>query len=370
MNSEQAPPTIIEAGTMIRGNGDEEIGGSSSAHGKDHHRPVKGVAFHPSTPMNDESTRTGTSSTTLSYQARAKAGGMRYTLTEIPPVFVSILLGLQHYFTFIGASVIIPLIICPPMGATPSQTAECISTIMFVSGINTLLQTTVGSRLPIVQGGSFAFLTPVFSIIFNGELQAIEDDNERFHTTMRTVQGSLLICGLVQVMLGYSGLMAPLFKFISPITIASVISIIGFSLYNIAFNNISTCFPLGLIELFLIVLFSQYLKKITIWGYPVFSLFPVILAITITWIYGSVMTAADVWEEGNMCRTDGTRDLVAEVPWFSIPYPFQWGAPIFRAYAIFPMLGGMAASMIESIGDYYSCASLSGAPPPTPGIMT
>jgi hypothetical protein len=34
------------------------------------------------------------------------------------------------------------------------------------------------------------------------------------------------------------------------------------------------------------------------------------------------------------------------------------------------MLGGMLASMIESIGDYYSCAKLAGAPPPTPGIVS
>lgn len=34
------------------------------------------------------------------------------------------------------------------------------------------------------------------------------------------------------------------------------------------------------------------------------------------------------------------------------------------------MLGGMLASMIESIGDYYSCARLAGAPPPTAGIIS
>jgi Permease family len=34
------------------------------------------------------------------------------------------------------------------------------------------------------------------------------------------------------------------------------------------------------------------------------------------------------------------------------------------------MLGAMLAGMIESVGDYYSCARLSGAPPPTPGIIS
>jgi nucleobase transporter 1/2 len=44
---------------------------------------------------------------------------------------------------------------------------------------------------------------------------------------------------------------------------------------------------------------------------------------------------------------------------------------IFEGYAVAPMLGGMlAASMIESVGDYYACARLSGGPPPTPGIIS
>jgi xanthine/uracil permease len=52
------------------------------------------------------------------------------------------------------------------------------------------------------------------------------------------------------------------------------------------------------------------------------------------------MTAADVWDVESQCRTDGTRDLVGEMPWFQVPYPFQYGALKFRGYAIFPMMGG------------------------------
>ena len=97
----------------------------------------------------------------------------------------------------------------------------------------------------------------------------------------------------------------------------------------------------------------RLLKTIKIAGIPIFSLFPVILAIAFTWIFGAILTAADVWEEGNACRTDANADILDDSPWFRVPYPGQWGAPIFEAYAIIPMLGGMLASMIESIGDYY-----------------
>lgn len=45
-----------------------------------------------------------------------------------------------------------------------------IQTLLFMSGINTLLQTMIGSRLPTVVSASFAFMLPVLSIINdNGE---------------------------------------------------------------------------------------------------------------------------------------------------------------------------------------------------------
>jgi nucleobase transporter 1/2 len=244
-----------------------------------------------------------------------------------------------------------------------------ISTILFVTGINTLVQTTIGDRLPIVQGGSFAFLTPTFTIIFNPNLQAIEDDNERFLQTMQVVSGAILTVGLIQMAIGYSGLIVPILKYITPVTVAPVITAIGLSLYNVGFSNVSVCFPVGLVQLFLTILFSQYLKKATIGGYPVFALFPIILSICLTWSYAAIMTAADVWDEGNQCRTDGTRDIIQSMPFFRFPYPGQWGAPQFKSYAIIPMIGAMLVGMIESIGDYYSCARLAGAPPPTPGII-
>lgn len=43
--------------------------------------------------------------------------------------------------------------------------ARVIQTMLFMSGINTLLQTLIGTRLPTVMGVSFAYVLPVLSII-------------------------------------------------------------------------------------------------------------------------------------------------------------------------------------------------------------
>jgi xanthine/uracil permease len=51
-----------------------------------------------------------------------------------------------------------------------------VQTLLFVTGINTLLQTLIGTRLPTVIGGSFAFVVPILSIIKDPSLANIPND--------------------------------------------------------------------------------------------------------------------------------------------------------------------------------------------------
>jgi nucleobase transporter 1/2 len=72
--------------------------------------------------------------------------------------------------------------------------------MFFVSGLNTLVQTTLGDRLPIIQGGSFSYLPPAFAII--AQIQAsgnFASDYERFEATMNALQGALICAAFVQV---------------------------------------------------------------------------------------------------------------------------------------------------------------------------
>jgi xanthine/uracil permease len=54
--------------------------------------------------------------------------------------------------------------------------ARVFQTLLFTAGINTLLQTVVGTCLPCVVGGSYAYLVPTLSIIYSDRLQTIQDD--------------------------------------------------------------------------------------------------------------------------------------------------------------------------------------------------
>lgn len=53
-----------------------------------------------------------------------------------------------------------------------------VQTLLFVSGINTLLQTLFGTRLPTVIGGSFAFLVPIISIVHDSSIMNTPDPHE------------------------------------------------------------------------------------------------------------------------------------------------------------------------------------------------
>ena len=56
--------------------------------------------------------------------------------------------------------------------------------------------------------------------------------------------------------------------------------------------------------------------------------------------------------------------MYASVPDVVTRHTGQWGRPTFSTAGVFGMLSGVIAGMVESIGDYYACARLSGAPPP------
>ncbi|XP_074658861.1 solute carrier family 23 member 1-like [Tubulanus polymorphus] len=318
---------------------------------------------------------------------------LSYSIEECPPWHTCILLGFQHYLTMFGATIAIPMLLAKPlcMANDHLAIAEVIGTIFFVSGLVTLLQSTIGSRLPIIQGGTFSFLVPTFAILSlpkwkcpaGMELLTNKTQMEEiWQPAMREIQGSIAVAALFQVVIGFTGIIGIMLRFIGPLAITPTIALVGLSLFEAAAGFSSKQWWIALLTIALIALFSQYLRRIQLpccklvkgqgcvrQGFPLFTLFPVILSIAIVWLLSYALTVTDVFPKnetmwGYAARTDVRSQVLQSSKWFRFPYPGQWGLPTVSVSGVFGMLAGVLASMIESVGDYYACARLAGAPPP------
>ena len=150
-----------------------------------------------------------------------------YGIDDVPPLAEALTLGFQHYLTMFGSTVAIPLIVAGNLGMTdPADIARLISTMFFVSGITTLLQTTWGNRLPLVQGGTFSFIAPVAAICAMPALAQAGWEVKLAH-----VQGAVIAASLAEIAIGYFGLVGRLLRFVGPITIAPTIALIGLTLF-------------------------------------------------------------------------------------------------------------------------------------------
>lgn len=293
----------------------------------------------------------------------AKTAELIYGIDDVPPLGEGLLLGLQHYLTMFGSTVAIPLILSEPLGIEQGShdQAMLIATMFFVSGITTLLQVTLGNRLPIVQGGTFSFLAPTFAICGMAGVKEATD----WHFRMQHVQGAIITGSLFEIAVGASGLVGLVRRYVGPITIAPTIALIGLALFKFGAPLAGEDWKLGGATIVFIILFSQYLRN----AGRAFTLFPILLGILCAWVLAIVGTYGEAWgilsaHFGPNHPSHVSFEAVKESPWFRVPYPFQWGMPQFTVAAFVGMLAGYVASIIESIGDYYACARLSGAPVP------
>ena len=146
-----------------------------------------------------------------------------YRLDGRVPIAKAIPFGLQHILAmFVSNLTPITLIAA---SAQPSmnqaQVALLLQNAMFVAGIATLIQLypvwKIGSRLPVVMGVSFTFVTVLCTVAANYGYSA--------------VIGAVIIGGLME---GTLGLLARYWrKIITPVVAASVVTAIGFSLFTV-----------------------------------------------------------------------------------------------------------------------------------------
>ncbi|GAB3311103.1 xanthine permease [Haloplanus rallus] len=287
-----------------------------------------------------------------------RSGFVEYGIEDRPPIPTSLLLGVQHYLTMVGANVAVPLILAGALGMPDAVVPRFVGTFFVVSGIATLAQTTFGNRYPIVQGAPFSMLAPALAVI--GVVQASDPAGPAWEAALLQLQGAIVVAAVVEIAVGYLGLLGRLRSYISPVIIAPTIALIGLALFNAPQVTAASgnWWLLGL-TLGLIVLFSQYLGDAS----RAFQLFPVLLGVVVAWVIAAVLSVVGFYAP----ETSGYVDLasVASAPALMPIYPLQWGTPQIETAFVIGMLAGVAASMLESFGDYHAVARLSGVGAPS-----
>lgn len=281
-----------------------------------------------------------------------------YGIDDRPPLGESILLGVQHYLTMVGANIAVPLILAGVMGMPTTQTARFVGTFFVVSGIATLAQTTIGNRYPIVQGAPFSMLAPGIAIVtVEVALPGIADWNAK----LLFLQGAIISAALAEVAIGYLGLVGRIREYLSPVVVAPVVALIGLSLFSAPqITSATNNWYLLLFTLLLIVLFSQYLSD----RGRLFGLFPIILGIAGAWLVAATLSVIGVIPPSDPGYVDLAQ--VTNTDPLLFIHPLQWGMPRFELSFAIGMFAGVLASIVESFADYHAVARMSGVGAPSP----
>ncbi|KAA8537698.1 hypothetical protein F0562_027312 [Nyssa sinensis] len=301
---------------------------------------------------------------------------LHYCIHSNPSWLQTVILAFQHYIVMLGTTVMIATLLVPRMGGNHGDKARVIQALLFMSGLNTLLQTFLGTRLPTVMGPSFAYVISVLSIINDLSDGNFTTEHERFLHTMRAIQGSLIVSSIVNILIGYSKVWGSFTRLFSPVVIVPVVCVVGLGLFGRGFPQLGNCVEIGLPMLIILVISQQYLKRI----HPITDLilerYALLFCIGIVWAFAAILTVAGAYNNVRQqtklsCRTDRSF-LMSSAPWIKIPYPFQWGAPIFRASHVFGMMGA-CTSFIRlrlSTGTFFAAARLAGATAPPAHVLS
>lgn len=215
---------------------------------------------------------------------------------------------------------------------------------------------------------------------------------QNFKHIMKELQGAIIIGSAFQTILGYSGLMSLFLRLINPVVVSPTIAAVGLSFYSYGFPRVGTCLEIGAVQILLVVIFSLYLRKVSVLGHRIFLIYAVPLGLAITWAMAFLLTEAGVYSykgcdvnipASNIisdhcrkhisgmkhCRVDTSHALKSS-PWFRFPYPLQWGTPVFHWKMALVMCVVSIIASVDSVGSYHASSLLVASRPPTPGVLS
>ncbi|TWH45404.1 nucleobase:cation symporter-2 family protein [Sporomusa sp. KB1] len=255
----------------------------------------------------------------------------KHPVDEILPLGQLFTYGLQHVLAMYAGAVAVPLIIANALGLSKEQLIYLINADLFTCGIATLIQTigfgNMGIQMPVIQGVTFAAVTPMIII---GKTHGLTG-----------IYGSIMVAGLVTYLM--SPYFSRLIRFFPPVVTGTIITIIGVTLMPVAVRWAAggnpaakdfAAFPyicMALVTLILVLFFYRYFKG-----------FLSNIAVLLGLIVGTLIAIP-------LGMVNFSQVPVAA--WLGVTTPFAFGLPTFDLASILAMVLVMLVVMTETTGD-------------------
>ncbi|XP_033762470.1 solute carrier family 23 member 1-like [Pecten maximus] len=334
-----------------------------------------------------------------------------YKVTDTPPVYMSIFFALQQALLSLSGSLAISTFVADVACASdfPDIKTDLLSSTMFMNGVTTLLQVTLGIRLPLFQGATPVYVIPLLALqrlnsnfctvpgssisVTNETMYNFEALNMTSHFDMeskrrfafyrlREFQGSLILVGLVHCFVGLTGTVGFLMRFIGPVTIVPTILVGGIFISRSSSKFAKAHWGISAVTAITSIILSLYLSKLNmpcpawskkkgfhIYWYPLHRVFAILIGMLVGWTMAAIMTHAGALTDNPkdpqyLARTDARAGIIKNATWFRVPYPNQFGTPYVNVGFFVAFLIGTIVSILDSIGDYNACARTCNVPPP------
>lgn len=266
--------------------------------------------------------------------ATTQAAAAVHPVDQVPPWSRLAPLGLQHVLAMYAGAVAVPLVVGSALIAAgklaPGDLPYLISADLLVAGIATLIQSLgfwrFGVRLPLMQGCTFAAVSPMIAI------------GSQYGVT--AIYGSVIASGVLMMLL--SPVFARLLRFFPPLVTGTVILIIGLSLMEVAAgwvgggaasDSFGAPVNLALAAFTLLVILA-----IERFAPPALQRLSILLGLVIGTLVALPFGLADF-------------SGAAEQDWFGVSTPFHFGLPTFQVSAIIAMCIVALVIMTETTGD-------------------
>lgn len=245
-----------------------------------------------------------------------------------------LLLGLQHMFSFFGATVLVSLIVGLP-----------IQTTILSAGLGTLLfHRVTGMSVPAFLGSSFAFLGG-YALINASPTFAAMELNERLAYANGGALVGVAVCYLTLALaiklLGVKRVL----RFLPPVVTGPIIICIGLTLAPSAVGNSATNWPLALLAIIVVIGFN-------IWGKGIFKVVPILMGILIPSV---IVFIASYFGASGGWALDFSG--ISNARWVGLP-PFIF--PKFSLEAILIMAPICIATVVEHVGDIIAIGATTG----------